>query len=178
MVKLKLDRPLAIFDIESTGMNPRTDRIVEIAFIFVRPDGGETTEVFRVNPEMPIPPEVTQIHGISDADVRDCPTFKALAPKLLALLEGCDLGGYNLLRFDIPMLIEEFLRASIRFSIEGRRIVDVQRIYHKKEPRDLTAALAFYCGGAVHTDAHGAAADARVEQVLAWQHPIHTPAAS
>lgn len=166
-MKLKLDRSLAIFDIESTGTNIRTDRIVEIAFIFLRPDGSESTEVFRVNPEMPIPAEATQIHGISDADVRDCPTFKALAPRLFALLQDCDLGGYNLIRFDIPMLIEEFLRASINFSLDGRRIVDAQRIFHKKEPRDLTAALAFYCGGAVHAEAHGAVADARATlQVL------------
>jgi DNA polymerase-3 subunit epsilon len=110
---------------------------------------------------------VTKIHGISDADVRDAPTFKALAPKLYALLQDCDLGGYNLIRFDIPMLIEEFLRASINFSLEGRRVVDAQRIFHKNEPRDLTAALAFYCGGTVHVDAHGAVADARATlQVL------------
>jgi len=166
-LNLKLDRPLAIFDIESTGTNYRTDRIVEIAFIILKPDGSETTEVFRVNPEMPIPAEVTQIHGITDADVRDCPTFKALAQQLYALLQDCDLGGYNLIRFDIPMLIEEFLRASINFSLEGRRIVDAQRIFHKKEPRDLTAALAYYCGGVAHPDAHGAVADARATlQVL------------
>jgi DNA polymerase-3 subunit epsilon len=167
ILKLKLDRPLVIFDIESTGTNYRTDRIVEIAFIILRPDGSETTERFLVNPEMPIPAEVTKIHGISDADVRDAPTFKALAPKLYALLQDCDLGGYNLIRFDIPMLIEEFLRASINFSLEGRRVVDAQRIFHKNEPRDLTAALAFYCGGTVHVDAHGAVADARATlQVL------------
>jgi len=159
MFKWKLNRPLAIFDIEATGINVRTDRIVELAIVRLKPDSTRDSHVFRVNPGIPIPPEATNIHGISDADVAGLPIFKSVAPQVFAILEGCDLGGYNLIHFDIPLLIEEFLRSDIKFDIEGRRIVDAQRIFHKKEPRDLTAALAFYCGE-MHFDAHGAESDA------------------
>ena len=157
-MKLKLQKPLAVFDIESTGINPRTDRIVELAIIKLMPDGTQTMHCLRINPEMPIPAEVTALHGISDADVKDCPIFKDVASKLFIIFDGCDLAGYNLLRFDIPMLIEEFRRASLNFILEGRRVLDAQRIYHKREPRDLTAALAFYCNE-THTGAHGAKDD-------------------
>lgn len=156
---LKLDRPLVVFDIEATGATPRADRIVELAILRVHPDGHTDSHVFRVNPEMPIPAEATAIHGISDEDVRHCPTFKELAPKIQELLSGCDLAGYNVLRFDIPMLVEEFLRAGVRFDPDAFRVVDAQRIYHRKEPRDLTAALSFYCKE-MHLGAHGAEADA------------------
>lgn len=159
MLPVKLDRPLAVLDIESTGINPRTDRIVELAIVKLLPDNGREIHTWRFNPEMPIPPEVTAIHHISDADVANCPTFRALAPRIYILLDGCDLGGYNIGRFDLPMLTEEFLRASIHFSGDGRRVVDAQRIFHRREPRDLTAALAFYCHE-THFDAHGAEADA------------------
>lgn len=147
MFKWKLDRPLAIFDIEATGINPRTDRIIELSIVkLLPPKGIQEVHSFLFNPGMPIPPESTAIHGIKDEDVSGKPLFKDAAPDLYRLLEGCDLGGYNIIRFDIPMLIEEFLRASINFSMDGRRTLDAQRIYHKREPRDLSAALRFYCG--------------------------------
>jgi DNA polymerase III subunit epsilon len=156
--KWKLDRPLAVFDIEATGINVRTDRIVEICIIKLMPKGKRESFTFRINPTIPIPPEATKIHGITDADVADRPRFTALAKQLNEIFEGCDLGGYNLIHFDIPILIEEFLRANIKFEVDGRRILDAQRIFHKREPRDLTAALAYYCGE-MHLDAHGAEAD-------------------
>lgn len=157
-LRLKLERPLAIFDIESTGTAPRADRIVELSIVRIHPDGTRDTHTYRINPEMPIPPESTRVHGITDADVAQCPTFKQLAPEVERLLEGCDLGGYNVLRFDIPMLVEEFLRAGRKFDAESRRVIDAQRIFHRREPRDLTAALAFYCNE-MHLSAHGAEGD-------------------
>lgn len=156
--KWKLDRPLAVFDIEATGTNPRTDRIVELAIVKILPAGKRETHEFRVNPGIPIPAEATAIHGIRNEDVQDCPIFKALAPRVAALLENCDFAGYNLLHYDIPMLTEEFIRAGVPFTMDGRRVVDAQRIYHKREPRDLTAALAFYCNE-FHLGAHGATED-------------------
>ena len=160
MHKWQLDRPLAVFDIEATGINPRTDRIIELSIIKLMPPKGEhQLHSFLINPGIPIPPESTVIHGIKDADVADKPLFKTLAPELFRLLDGCDLGGYNIIRFDIPMLIEEFLRASLNFSMDGRRIVDAQRIFHKREPRDLKAALQFYCGE-LFLEGHRAEADA------------------
>lgn len=160
MFKWQLDRPLAVFDIEATGINPRTDRIIELSIVKLMPPGGERQlHTFLLHPGMPIPPESTAIHGIKDEDVAGKPTFKTIAPDLFRLLEGCDLGGYNIIRFDIPMLIEEFLRASLNFSLEGRRIIDSQRIYHKREPRDLSAALKFYCGE-LFLEGHRAEADA------------------
>ncbi len=155
---LQLDRPLAIFDIEATGTNTQTDRIVEIAIVRLHPDGRQDPHVFRLNPEMPIPPEVSRIHGIRDEDVRDCPTFTQSAPAIAAALEHCDLAGFNLLRFDIPMLAQEFHRAGLAVDLVDRRVIDVQRIFHKREPRDLTAALSFYCNE-LHLDAHGAMPD-------------------
>lgn len=159
MHKWQLDRPLAVFDIESTGINPRADRIIDLAIIKIPPKGEKTIHNFRCNPGIPIPPEATAIHGISNADVASCPLFRAIAPDVYRLLENCDLGGYNIIRFDVPMLIEEFLRASINFSLTGRRLIDAQRIYHKREPRDLKAALAFYCDE-LFLEGHNAEADA------------------
>ncbi len=158
MLKLKLDRPLAVFDIESTGTNPRMDRIIDLAILIVHPDGSRTEHVFRLDPEIPIPPETTTIHGITDADVVGSPTFRDTAEELAALLEGCDLCGYNVIRFDIPMLEAEFKRAGGAFSVAGRRLIDAQRIFHQREPRDLTAALKFY-SGEMHLGAHGALDD-------------------
>jgi len=158
MFKWKLERPLAIFDIESTGTSPQVDRIVELAIVRIHPDQQRDSHVFRINPQVPIPAEASRIHGISDADVKDCPTFPQLAEKIDYILTGCDLGGFNILRFDIPILAEEFLRAGYTFNIENRRVVDAQRIFHKREPRDLTAALNFYCHE-LHLGAHGAEAD-------------------
>jgi len=157
-MNIELDRPIAFFDIEATGISPRADRIVELCVIKITPNKQQSTHIFRINPQRPIPSEAEAIHGISDADVADCPTFPELAREIADLLEGCDLGGYNIGRFDIPMLTEEFTRAAITFDVESRRVLDVQRIYHRKEPRDLSAALNFYCNE-MHLGAHGAEAD-------------------
>ena len=157
-MRLQLDRPLAFLDIESTGANRATDRIIDLAIIRLEPDGRREEALFRVHPGVPIPPEVSKIHGIRDEDVKDAPPFAQVADAIAQMLAGCDLGGYNLLRFDIPMLQEEFRRAQRTFDMTGRRIIDVQRIYHRREPRDLSAALMFYCGQ-THAGAHGALAD-------------------
>jgi DNA polymerase-3 subunit epsilon len=157
-MKLKIERPLAFIDIESTGANWRTDRIIDLAVVKLFPDGRAERRVFRMNPDMPIPPESTRIHGIADADVQASPRFADTAGEIEAELEGCDLAGYNLGRFDIPMLQMEFSRLKRKFNMDGRRVVDVQRIFHRREPRDLSAAVRFYCGGE-HAGAHGALAD-------------------
>lgn len=159
-MSLKLVRPIIFFDLETTGTNITKDRIVEISLIKVMPDGTESEHSTRINPEMPIPAEATEIHHITDADVADKPTFKSLASKLVKFFEGCDLGGFNSNRFDIPMLIEEFRRAGITFDISRTKMVDVQTIYHKREPRTLSAAYKFYCGKNLD-EAHSASADTR-----------------
>ena len=158
MLKLQTDRPIAFFDIEATGTNPRSDRIVDLAIVKIDPKGKRDSHQWRLNPGMPIPAEASAIHGIYDADVKDCPSFKDEAPKIAEVLQGCDLAGYNILRFDIPMLMEEFIRAGIPFTPENRRVIDAQRIFHQREPRDLTAALKFYCNE-MHLGAHGALED-------------------
>lgn len=152
------NRPLAVIDIESTGTNPRQDRIIDLAIIKLMPDGAREKHVFRCNPGIPIPPEVEAIHHISNADVAQSPLFTEIATQIFELLKDCDLGGFGIVRFDIPMLTEEFARAGLAFPADDCRVADAQRIFHKKEPRDLTAALAFYCGEE-HIDAHGAEAD-------------------
>jgi DNA polymerase-3 subunit epsilon len=157
-MQLNLKKPLAVFDLETTGTNIARDRIVELSIVKVLPDNTHTTHTRRINPTIPIPAEATRIHGISDADVADCPTFKQVAKSLHHLLEGCDLAGFNVLKFDIPMLIEEFLRADVVLDMANRKIVDAQRIFHLMEPRTLTAALKFYCSKELH-DAHSAEAD-------------------
>jgi DNA polymerase III subunit epsilon len=152
-MKLHLKKPLAFFDLETTGTDIGKDRIVEIAIVKVMPDGqvnampaqrGKEHRLL-INPEMPIPTEASLVHGVYDEDVKNAPTFKDLAPKLYKFLFDCDLGGYNSNRFDIPLLAEEFLRAGIDFSLEGRNLVDVQVVYHIMEPRNLKAAYKFYC---------------------------------
>ncbi|MDA0990138.1 MAG: 3'-5' exonuclease [Verrucomicrobia bacterium] len=158
MTTLKLKRPLAVFDIEATGVSPQTDRIVELAIIRLFPDGSRDTHTYRINPGIPIPVETTMIHGISDADVRNCPRFSDLAPAIMKIFENADLCGFNVSRFDIPMLVEEMGRAGHVFDLTDRHVLDAQRIFHRKEPRDLTAALAFYCNE-LHLDAHGALPD-------------------
>jgi len=157
---LQLDRPLAFFDLETTGINLVNDRIVEISILKIMPDGNEHVQTHRVNPTIPIPPEVTKIHGINDEDVKDEPTFEQLAKKLYLFLDECDLAGYNSNRFDIPMLVEEFLRVGINFSIDNRKLIDVQRIFHMMEKRTLEAAYKFYCDKEL-IDAHSAEADTR-----------------
>ncbi len=154
----RMDRPLVVFDIESTGINPRTDRIIELAAIRVDPDGRRTTRDWLLNPGIPIPIESTAVHGITDEAVADCPTFAAIVEDIERFFDGCDLGGFNHIRFDVPMLAEEFLRIGKTFDLDGRRLIDAQRIFHKREPRDLTAAVRFYCEKDF-TDAHGAVAD-------------------
>jgi len=157
-MQLNLKRPVAFFDIESTGTNVVKDRIVEICIYKVLPNGTSETKLRRINPEIPIPPEVTQIHGISNEDIANEPTFRQVAKSLHDLLKDCDLAGYNSNKFDIPMLIEEFLRCDIDFSLKNRNLIDVQNIFHKMEPRTLKAAYKFYCGKEL-VDAHTAEAD-------------------
>lgn len=157
---LKLDRPLVVFDIESTGLNPRLDRIVELAAIRIEPNGEEKEKCWLLNPGVPIPPETTQIHGISDDIVKGCPKFADVADEVEAFFAGCDVSGFNCDRFDVPCLEAEFERVGKSFGDAFRHHVDAQRIYHRKEPRDLTAAVRFYCNRD-HAGAHGAGADAR-----------------
>ena len=157
--RLKLERPLAIFDIESTGVVPQRDRIVEIAVIKIYPDGRKQETVRRLNPGIPIPPGSTAIHGITDADVADAPSFADIAEKLFNYLSDCDLAGYNITGFDVPILEEEFKRCGRDLLVNERHVLDAQKIYHKKEPRNLSAALRFFCGKE-HIDAHGAKSDA------------------
>lgn len=157
---LNLRNPLVFFDLETTGINISKDRIVEISLLKVHPNGKEEVKTRRINPEMPIPPQATAIHGITDEDVKDCPTFRQVAKSLADILEGCDIAGFNSSRFDVPMLSEEFLRAGVDFDPSRRKFVDVQIIFHKKEPRTLEAAYKFYCDK-VLDNAHSAEADTR-----------------
>ena len=173
-MQLNLKNPLVFFDLETTGINIVKDRIVEISFVKVYPNGKEESKTRRINPEMPIPPESTAIHGITDEDVKDCPTFKEIAKSLAAQIEGCDLAGYNSNRFDIPLLAEEFLRAGVDIDLNKRKFVDVQTIFHKDlnpphfhgvnhnfhkmEQRTLSAAYKFYCDKSLE-NAHTAEAD-------------------
>ncbi len=159
-MKLNLTRPLVFFDIESTGVEPARDRIVELSLIKILPDGGEETKTRRINPEIPIPPEASAIHGIRDEDVAGCPAFRHIARSLAEFIEGCDLAGYNSNKFDIPLLVEEFLRAGIPIDLSDVKCVDVQNIFHKMEQRTLVAAYKFYCGKDLN-DAHAAEADTR-----------------
>ncbi len=157
-MKLNLKNPLVFFDLETTGINIATDRIVELCYIKVYPNGNEESKSMRINPEMHIPEASSAIHGIYDEDVKDCPTFKQIARELANAIEGCDLAGFNSNRFDIPMLAEEFLRAEIDFDMTRRKFIDVQNIYHKLEKRTLSAAYKFYCGKDLE-NAHSALAD-------------------
>jgi DNA polymerase-3 subunit epsilon len=163
-MKLKLTRPLVIFDLETTGVNINHDRIVEISLLKIFPNEDEELRTFRVNPGIPIPKEVSEIHGIYDKDVADKPTFKQLAPELNEFLKLCDFGGFNSNKFDFPLMVEEFYRAEIDFDIENRKFVDVQRIFHKMEPRNLTAAVKFY----VNEDLEGAHS-AEVDTIATWK---------
>jgi len=157
-MKLNLKRPLAFFDLETTGVNVASDRIVEISILKAMPDGSEDVKTLRINPGMPIPLESSLIHGIYDEDIRNERTFKQAGEELARFLDDCDLAGYNSNRFDIPVLMEEFLRAGIDFDIENRHFVDVQNIFHQMEQRTLKAAYQFYCGKDIEK-AHSAEAD-------------------
>jgi DNA polymerase-3 subunit epsilon len=157
-LELNLRRPIAFIDLETTGINVSSDRIVEISVLKINPNGKEQWMTTKVNPEMHIPEKVTAIHGISDKDVADEPTFREIAKNLTTFLEGCDLSGYNAMKFDIPVLAEEFLRVNIDFNFRKRRYIDVQVIFHKKEQRTLSAAYQFYCKKEL-SNAHSAKAD-------------------
>ncbi len=159
-MELQLKNPIIFFDLETTGIDVSKDRIVEIALIKVHVNGSEETKEMRINPEMPIPAEASAVHGIFDEDVKDCPTFKEVAKNLAYFIEGCDLGGFNSNRFDIPLLAEEFLRVGVDVDLMKRKFVDVQTIFHKMEKRTLEAAYRFYCQEEL-VGAHGAMADAR-----------------
>jgi DNA polymerase-3 subunit epsilon len=155
---LKLTKPIAFFDLETTGVDVAKDRIVEIAVLKVYPGGDKEMKTKIVNPEIPIPKEISAIHGITNEMVKDKPTFKEIATELYQFIEGCDLAGYNSNKFDIPLLAEEFLRAEIDFDISKRRLIDVQTIFHKMEKRTLSAAYKFYCNKDLE-NAHSAGAD-------------------
>lgn len=157
-MNLNLKRPIVFFDLETTGVDTSKDRIVEISMIKVMPDGSKDVKTRRINPEMPIPAEATAVHGITDEDVKNEPTFRQLAKSLAQFIQGCDFGGFNSNRFDLPVLVEEFLRAGVDVDLKRRKFVDVQNIFHKKEQRTLVAAYKFYCDKDL-TDAHSAAAD-------------------
>jgi len=159
-MRLNLKNPIVFFDLETTGINIAADRIVEIAYLKVDQNGNETCKTQRINPEMPIPEKVTAIHGITNEDVKDAPTFNEIARSLAKDIEGCDLAGYNSVRFDIPLLAEEFLRAGVDIDLKRRKFVDVQVIFMKMEPRTLSAAYKFFAGKEL-TDAHSAEADTK-----------------
>ncbi|WP_300604581.1 3'-5' exonuclease [Niabella sp.] len=156
---LQLTKPLAFIDLETTGVNLGSDRIVEIAIVKILPDGTRNVKRKLINPEMPIPKANSEIHGITDEMVKDAPTFGQVAQELKQVLDGCDLAGYNSNRFDVPLLVEEFLRVGVDFDMRGRKLVDVQNIFHKMEQRTLAAAYRFYCDKVLE-DAHSAEADA------------------
>ncbi len=158
MAQLALKRPIIFFDLETTGTDHVKDRIVELAFIKIMPDGKRDSMVKRLNPGIPIPAEVVAIHGISDADVKDSPSFKQIAHQLYEWMKHCDLGGYNSSKFDLPLLAEEFLRVGINVDFTERNMVDVQQIFFKMEARTLAAAYSFYCGKKLE-NAHSAEAD-------------------
>jgi DNA polymerase III subunit epsilon len=155
---LQLNKPLAFIDLETTGTNLGTDRIVEIAIVKILPDGNKITKRKFINPEIPISKGSSDLHGITNEMLKDAPTFKQVAHEIKQVLDGCDLGGYNSNRFDIPLLVEEFLRAGVDFDLKGRKLVDVQKIFHLMEQRTLTAAYKFYCNLELQ-NAHSAEAD-------------------
>ena len=159
-MNLNLKNPLVFFDLETTGVNINTDRIVEICYLKVYPNGNEESKTMRINPEMHIPEQSSAVHGIYDEDVADCPTFKEVAKVIARDIEGCDLAGFNSNRFDVPLLAEEFLRAGVDIDMSRRKFIDVQVIYHKMEQRTLSAAYKFYCDKNLE-DAHTAEADTR-----------------
>ena len=160
-----LTRPLAFFDLETTGLSLSSDRIIELALIRVSPQGDVLERVRRFNPGIPIPPEASAIHGITDADVAEEPPFSATARSLAELLDNCDLAGFNIRRFDLPMLLAEFRRADVPFSVKGRLLIDAQTIFHREEPRDLSAAARFYLGRE-HREAHTALGDIRTSAAV------------
>lgn len=168
-MQLNLKRPIIFFDLETTGVDAAKDRIIEISLIKIHPDSSREVKTRRINPEIPIPAVTTAIHGIRDEDVVDCPPFRNLARSLYAFIEGCDLAGYNSNKFDVPLLVEEFLRAGVEVDLSKTKFVDVQNIFHKMEQRTLSAAYKFYCNSEIE-NAHSAQADVEATyQVLLSQ---------
>ena len=159
-MKLNLKNPIVFFDLETTGVNITSDRIVEISYLKVFPNGNEVSRTMRINPEMHIPEQASEVHGIYDDDVKDCPTFKQVAKDVAKDFEGADIAGFNSNRFDVPLLAEEFLRAGVDLDMTRRKFIDVQVIFHKMEQRTLSAAVKFYCGKELE-GAHSADADTR-----------------
>ena len=177
-MKLNLTKPLIVFDLETTGLDLVNDRIIQISYIKVYPDGREERENIFINPEKPIPAEVTLLTGISDADVADAPTFKQKAKELSEKFAGCDFAGFNSNRFDVPMLAEEFLRAGVDFDFSKCRLIDAQNIYHKMERRNLAAAYKFYCGRKMEDDFEAHRADQDTEatwRVLQGELDMYAP---
>jgi DNA polymerase-3 subunit epsilon len=158
--QLKLERPLVFVDLETTGVNPAIDRIIDVTVLRIYPDGSEEEKNVRVNPGIPIPSGATEVHGITDEDVASLPGFAAYAKSLLDFFDDCDIGGFNAIRFDVPMLVAEFARVGLNFVLEGRSIVDPMVIFHAYEPRDLVPAYQKYCGKTLE-DAHTSAADVK-----------------
>ena len=159
-MELNLKRPIIFFDLETTGVDTANDRIVEISMIKIMPNGEEIVRTRRINPQMHIPEQATAIHGITDEMVKDEPTFAQIAKSMAQFIEGCDFGGFNSNRFDLPMLVEEFLRVGVDVDFKNRQFIDVQTIFHKMEQRTLVAAYKFYCDKDL-TEAHSAEADTR-----------------
>ena len=173
MKNLKLDRPIAFIDVETTGLYPNSDRIVELSILKVHPDGTEKYESHRVNPERPIPAETTAIHGITDADVAGEPVFRQYAKSIRDFLDDCDISGFNVIKFDLPFLEAELYRAGVEFSRKGRYLIDSQVIYHQRDPRNLRAAYQKYCGKEMK-NAHSAEEDAKAAaEVLNGQLEMH-----
>lgn len=162
-----LERPIAFIDIESTGLSVSQDRIVELAALIVAPNGDVTERVRRFNPEVPIPKGASDVHGITDADVQDEAPFRNRARALAELLDPCDVAGFNIRRFDLPLLLAEFRRSGVEFDPKARQIVDIQMIFHREEPRNLAAAARFYLGSDFE-DAHSALADIRASADVFW----------
>lgn len=173
-MKLNLTRPICFFDLETTGTNIATDRIVEIAILKVYPNGNKESKSWLVNPQVPIPPEASAIHGITDEQVAGEPSFRELAREISQMIHGCDLAGFNSNRFDIPLLAEELLRAGLDFDMKHTVAVDVQTIFHKMEKRTLEAAYQFYCGKEL-SEAHSALADTRATYEVLLSQLDHYP---
>ena len=173
-MKLNLKRPIIFFDLETTGLDIAKDRIVELCYIRVEPNGNEEARSMRINPEMNIPEVASSVHGITDDDVKDCPTFADVAPQLAATFEGCDLAGFNSNRFDLPLLAEEFMKAGVNIDLSHVQAIDVQNIYHKLEKRTLAAAYKFYCGRDLE-NAHSALADTQATYEVLQAQLDHYP---
>lgn len=173
-MKLNLKNPIIFFDLETTGVDVSKDRIVEICYIKVWPNGNEVSRTMRINPGMHIPEQSSAVHGIKDEDVKDCPLFKDVAKDIANDFMGCDIAGFNSNRFDLPMLAEEFLRAQVDIDLTRHRAIDVQVIYHKLEQRTLSAAYKFYCGAEL-VNAHSALADTRATYEILKAQLDHYP---